>query len=316
MHLNPRSGRWNPGRERPAHHIGIAIAYNVWQYYQVTGDLAYLIDYGAEMLLEIARFWASLADYDEHRGRYAIRGVIGPDEFHSGYPDAPHDGVDNNAYTNVMAVWVILRAFEALDAAAPAEPADLLDRLGLRGDELARWDDVSRRMFVPSTTASSASSRATANWPNWTGHGYRQRYGDIQRLDRILEAEGDDVNRYKASKQADVLMLFYLLSSDELREVLDRLGYQLDPRGDPAAWSTTTSPAPPTGRRCRPVVHAWVLARANRDGRSTSSNRCCARMSPTSRAAPPPRASTSRRWPAASTCCSAVSPDSRYAANA
>ena len=89
LHLNPRSGRWNPDASARAHHIGIAVAYNVWQFYQATGDLAYLIDYGAEMLAEIARFFVSLATYDEERDRYGIRGVIGPDEFHSGYPDAP-----------------------------------------------------------------------------------------------------------------------------------------------------------------------------------------------------------------------------------
>ena len=64
---------------------------------------------------EIARFWVSRTTYDEQHDRYHINGVIGPDEFHSGYPDRPYDGIDNNAYTNVMAVWVILRA--------PAEPA-------------------------------------------------------------------------------------------------------------------------------------------------------------------------------------------------
>jgi len=59
LHLNPRSGRWNPDPSHRAHHIGIAVAYNVWQYYQVTGDLAYLIDYGTEMLAAIARLWDS-----------------------------------------------------------------------------------------------------------------------------------------------------------------------------------------------------------------------------------------------------------------
>jgi alpha,alpha-trehalase len=44
LHLNPRSGRWNPDSSAHAHHIGIAVAYNAWQFYQVTGDLAYLID--------------------------------------------------------------------------------------------------------------------------------------------------------------------------------------------------------------------------------------------------------------------------------
>ena len=118
-------------------------------YYQVTGDLAYLIDYGAEMLAEIARFWVSRATYDQERNRYSIRGVIGPDEFHSGYPDAPYDGIDNNAYTNVMAVWVIMRAFDALSLLPLPNRLDLLEKLGLHNAELAHWDDVSRRMFVP-----------------------------------------------------------------------------------------------------------------------------------------------------------------------
>ena len=78
---------------------------------------------------------------------------------------------------------------------------------------------------------------------------YRNRYGNIQRLDRILEAEDDDVNRYKASKQADALMLLYLLSSDELREVLDRLDYQIRGQNRSRRWSTITWPGHRTGRR-------------------------------------------------------------------
>ena len=79
LHLNPRSGRWNPDASARAHHIGIAVAYSAWKFYQVTGDLAYLIDYGAEMLAEIARFFVSLATYDEereslrHPGRHRAR---------------------------------------------------------------------------------------------------------------------------------------------------------------------------------------------------------------------------------------------------
>ena len=263
LHLNPRSGRWNPDASARAHHIGIAIAYNVWQYYQVTGDLAYLIDYGAEMLLEIARFWVSRADYDENRDRYCISGVIGPDEFHSGYPDAPHDGVDNNAYTNVMAVWVVMRAFEALDLLPLPNRRDLLDRLGLRGDELAHWDDVSRRMFVPFHDGVISQFEGYGELAELDWDAYRKRYGNIQRLDRILEAENDDINRYKASKQADALMLLYLLSSDELREVLDRLGYHLTPEQIPKMvdyYLARTS----HGSTLSAVVHAWVLARANR----------------------------------------------------
>lgn len=264
LHLNPRSGRWNPDPSHRAHHIGIAVAYNVWQFYQATGDLAYLIDYGAEMLVEIARFWVSRTTYDLQRERFCINGVIGPDEFHSGYPDRPFEGIDNNAYTNVMAVWVILRAVEALELLPLANRLDLCERLGLTDVELQRWDHVSRRMFVPfhDSVISQFEGYETLAELDWES--YRQRYGNIQRLDRILEAETDDVNRYKASKQADALMLLYLLSSDELRELLDRLDYRFEPAQIPAMvdyYLARTS----HGSTLSGVVHTWVLARANRE---------------------------------------------------
>ena len=280
LHLNPNSGRWNPDASARAHHIGIAVAYNVWQYYQVTGDLQYLAEYGAEMLAEIARFWVSRAEFDSSKGRYVIRGVIGPDEFHSGYPDRPYDGVDNNAYTNVMAVWVITRALDALDALPLRDRLDLMETLGIRGRELDRWDEVSRRMYVPFHLSPEAGAGAPSGPKSGLSvisqfegyddlleldwHGLRKRYGNIQRLDRILEADNDSVNRYKASKQADVLMLFYLLSADELRELFARMGYRFIPEQIPATvdyYVHRTS----HGSTLSGVVHAWVLARGNRD---------------------------------------------------
>ena len=264
LHLNPRSGRWNPDSSARAHHIGIAVAYSAWKFYQVTGDLAYLIDYGAEMLAEIARFWVSRATYDQERGRYSIRGVIGPDEFHSGYPDAPHDGIDNNAYTNVMAVWVIMRAFDALNLLPLPNRLDLLETLGLHSAELAHWDEVSRRLYVPFHDGVISQFEGYGELAELDWDRYRRHYGNVQRLDRILEAENDDVNRYKASKQADALMLLYLLSATELRELLDRLGYRFMPDQVPKMvdyYLARTS----HGSTLSGVVHTWVLARANRD---------------------------------------------------
>ncbi len=273
LHLNPNSGRWNPDASARAHHIGIAVAYNVWQYYQVTGDLRYLIENGAEMLAEIARFWVSRAEFDEAKGRYVIRGVIGPDEFHSGYPDRPYDGIDNNAYTNVMAVWVIVRALDALDALPLRNRLDLMETLGIDGRELDRWDEVSQRMYVPFHSSPNTGSEpgvevisqfeGYADLAELDWHGLRERYGNIQRLDRILEADNDSVNRYKASKQADALMLFYLLSADELREMFARMGYRFTPEQIPATvdyYLHRTS----HGSTLSGVVHAWVLARGDR----------------------------------------------------
>ncbi|MGQ4600791.1 trehalose-phosphatase [Nocardia sp. R6R-6] len=264
LHLNPLSGRWNPDPSRRAHHIGIAIAYNVWHYYQATGDREFLVECGAELLLEIARFWSSSARYDRERDRYTIRGVIGPDEFHSGYPHAPDAGIDNNAYTNVMAAWVILRAADALAVLAPRARSDLLEKLSVPASEQQHWQDVARRMYVPFhdgviSQFDGYDQLAELDWDR-----YRRRYGNIQRLDRILEAEGDNVNRYRAGKQADVLMLFYLLSADELRELLGHLGYELPGEMIPRTidyYLARTS----HGSTLSALVHAWVLARANRD---------------------------------------------------
>ena len=92
---------------------------------------------------------------------------------------------------------------------------------------------------------------------------YRAQYGDIHRLDRLLEAEGDTANRYKASKQADVLMLFYLFSSEELKEIFDRLGYPFEYETIPRNveyYTRRTSHGSTLSR----VAHSWVLSRADR----------------------------------------------------
>jgi trehalose/maltose hydrolase-like predicted phosphorylase len=106
VHLNPLSGQWDPDHSHNQRHVNAAIFYNVWQYYQATDDREFLRDYGAELMLEIARFWASIAHYNPERDRYEIHGVMGPDEFHERYPGAAEGGLRNNAYTNVMVAWI------------------------------------------------------------------------------------------------------------------------------------------------------------------------------------------------------------------
>ncbi len=123
-------------------HISADIAYAVWQYWQATGDAAFLRDAGAEMLLETARFWASRAAL-ESDGRYHIRNVIGPDEY--------HEGVDDNAFTNVLAQWNLERGLEVaalLRARWPDRWAGLLQRLDLSPEELDVWRDVASRLVI------------------------------------------------------------------------------------------------------------------------------------------------------------------------
>ena len=213
VHLNPQSGRWLPDHSHLQRHVNIAIAYNVWQHYQVTGSMEFLRFTGTEMLVEIARFWASITTWNQAQERYEILGVMGPDEYHDAYPDSEQPGLNNNTYTNVMAVWVLQRALDALELLPPHYRQELVDELTIRDAELERWLDITRKMkvvFHSDGVLTQFEGYEQLREFDWEG--YREKYGNIQRLDRLLEAEGDSTNRYKLAKQADVLMLLFLLS--------------------------------------------------------------------------------------------------------
>ncbi len=267
LHLNPVSGRWLPDNTHRQHHISSTIAYNIWRYHQVTADHEFMHSHGAEMMFEIARFWASIAHFNPAIDRYEITGVMGPDEFHTAYPGADPDtagGIDNNAYTNVMASWVLSHAAELADQLPDPRARRLFERLALDPEEIVQWQQISRRLRVPfhaDGVISQFDGYEELEEFDWAR--YERTYGDIHRLDRILEAEGDSPNRYKASKQADVLMLFYLFSADELTLLFEQLGYPFDHDAIPRTidyYLARTSHGSTLSR----LVHSWVLARSNR----------------------------------------------------
>ena len=260
VHLNPLSGRWEPDLSRNQRHVNAAIFSNIWRYFQTTNDLEFLDRYGAEMMFEITRFWASIAHLNPERERYEIHGVMGPDEFHEKYPDAPEGGLRNNAYTNIMVAWLCDIASQLLTLLPGGRVEALRARLGIGADELALWQDMSRRMFVPfqgDGIISQFEGYDELEELDWDA--YRAKYGNIQRLDRILRAEGKDPNLYKITKQADVVMVFYLFSPGELREIFGRLRYDY---GDDTAirniayYDRRTS----HGSTLSFVTHAGVLA--------------------------------------------------------
>jgi len=226
VHLNPRSGRWQPDMSHNQRHVNAAIFYSIWHYYQATGDSEFMLEYGAEMMLEIARFWSSIARFNPARGRYEIHGVMGPDEFHERYPDADEAGFRNNAYTNVMVAWLSDVAVCVFEMLPERRRESLRAKIGLTDDEVEPWRDMSRRMYVPfhdDGIISQFEGYEELKELDWDV--YREKYGNIQRLDRILSAEGDDADRYKLAKQADTVLLFFLFRDEELRQIFERLGY-------------------------------------------------------------------------------------------
>ncbi|WP_329030135.1 glycoside hydrolase family 65 protein [Streptomyces sp. NBC_01423] len=261
LHLNPRSGRWLPDRSRLQRHVGSAVAYNVWRYAQTTGDRGFLHAAGAEILLEVAQYWAGAAVFDPELSRYRVRGVVGPDEYHDAYPGAARPGIDDNAYTNATAAWVLARGLDLLGELPAARRAELRDNLSLGDEELLRWDDVSRRLHIPFHQGVISQFEGYGDLAELDWETYRTRYGDIRRLDRILEAEGDTVNRYQASKQADTLMLGYLFRPHELRTLFDRLGVDLDED----TWAATVAyhlRRTSHGSTLSSLVHGWLTTRA------------------------------------------------------
>ena len=225
---NPLSDRWMPDHTDLQRHIGVAVAYNVWQYVVTTGDRQFLADYGAEMFLEIARFWASIARYDSEDDRYDICGVAGPDEYHTQYPDREDLGIDNNTYTNVMAVWVLQHAPRILEQLPSARRQALQQTLGLDEAELTHWNEVSHRMRIVFQDDGHLSQFVGyERLKEFDLDAFRKQHGS-QRLDRVLEAQHDTVNRYQVTKQADTALLLYLFTPTELNALFERLGYSVD----------------------------------------------------------------------------------------
>jgi trehalose/maltose hydrolase-like predicted phosphorylase len=259
VHLNPLSGRWDPDLSHNQRHVNAAIFYNVWRYFEATDDLEFLRDYGAELMLEIARFWASIARLDPRSGRYEIHGVMGPDEFHERYPGVAEAGLRNNAYTNAMVAWIAATAPKVLDLLPPSRRTALCRRLRVDDDELKVWADMSRRMYIPFHEGVISQFEGYADLIELDWDHYRATYGNIQRLERILRAEGKDPNAYKLAKQADAVMLFFLFDNDELRTIFERLGYRCDPdlaRRTIDYYDRRTS----HGSTLSFVAHAGVLA--------------------------------------------------------
>jgi trehalose/maltose hydrolase-like predicted phosphorylase len=260
VHLNPRSGVWEPDLSQNQRHVNAAIFYNIWHYFQATADSDFLLEYGAEMMLEIARFWASIAHFNPERERYEIHGVMGPDEFHEKYPGSEEGGLHNNAYTNVMVAWISEISVALLEMLPERRKEFLRSQIGLTDEEVERWRDMSTRMFVPfhdDGIISQFEGYEKLEELDWDA--YRKQYGNIQRLDRILRAAGEDPDRYKLAKQADALLLFFLFREDELGQIFERLGYPYRAdtlRKNLAYYDQRTS----HGSTLSFVAHAGILA--------------------------------------------------------
>ena len=229
VHLNPLTGDWGDDYSSLQRHVSLAIAYNIWEYYHITDDLEVVEKQGAEMFLEICRFWASKAKMNKETGRYSIAGVMGPDEFHEQYHGATEGGLRDNAYTNIMVAWAFDKAFDLLENLGGSAKA-IQQKINLNEEELNQWKEISQKLNVVISEEgiiSQYDGYFDLKELDWDG--YKKKYDNIYRLDRILKAEGKSADEYKVAKQADTLMTFYNLDDEEVRNILQKMGYAMKP---------------------------------------------------------------------------------------
>ncbi|MCT7949590.1 beta-phosphoglucomutase [Ancylothrix sp. C2] len=217
-------------------HITSDVAYALWHYWQITGDNQWMCNYGAEILLDTAVFWGSRVE-ERHSSdgvRYQITDVIGPDEY--------HDRVDNNAFTNRMVQWHLEKALSVLDWLKQHDPekaAELNDRLDLNSHRLARWQDIIDRMWVSYNpqTGLIEQHEGFFKLEDIDLAAMEPRTKSVQAL---LGIEGAAATQ--TLKQADVLMLMYLLRERFERSVVEANWDYYNPRTD-HTFGSSLSPA-------------------------------------------------------------------------
>ncbi|MDQ2655884.1 MAG: glycoside hydrolase family 65 protein, partial [Bacteroidota bacterium] len=126
-------------------HRNGAIAYAIFDYIRYTGDEQYLTEYGLEVLIAIARFWAQRINWSSHRNKYVMLGVTGPNEY--------ENNVNNNWYTNTIAVWTLKYAQHAIDF-VKKDNATRFQEISKKASfseetEVAKWKEIADKMYFP-----------------------------------------------------------------------------------------------------------------------------------------------------------------------
>ncbi len=152
---------------------------------------------------------------------------MGPDEFHEKYPGSKEGGLKDNTYTNLMVVWTLTKAFDLIKRIDKSSLSAIKSKINLSEEELGKWKEIMSNMniIVENDILSQYDGYFKLKELDWDY--YREKYGNIYRMDRLLKAEGKSADDYKVAKQADTLQTFYNLDEVNVTEMMKDLGYQL-----------------------------------------------------------------------------------------
>ncbi|KRK92729.1 Trehalose 6-phosphate phosphorylase [Companilactobacillus futsaii JCM 17355] len=227
VHLNPLTKKWDPDNSRKQRHVSLAIAYNIWNYYNLTENEEFMKKYGLEMLLQIAKFWIDMSKYDEKTAKYSIENVMGPDEFHEGYPKKDDGGLKNNAYTNIMVSWLFKQITKMLHTQPIDSIKDNLERTDFNPDYLEKMNSIRHNLKLDFQDDILGQFEGYFDLKELDFDKYRQQYGNISRMDRILKAHNDSPDNYKVAKQADTLMALFNIRESDFLDIMKDLNYPI-----------------------------------------------------------------------------------------
>lgn len=224
-------------------HVTADVAYAVWRYWDATLDQDFILNYGAEILLETARFWVSRV---KMRGQlFHIEGVVGPDEYHF--------DVHDNWFTNWMARFNLEKAAYAWDWMKQNHPdrfKELAKQLALGNEELSSWAETGAHIYMPKADSQGRIEqfRGFFDLKRVEVPEYERNRPPISRL-----LHWDEINRAQLVKQADVLMVPFLFPDACSLETIKANYHYYEPITD-------------HGSSLSPCVHAAVAARAGLKG--------------------------------------------------
>lgn len=192
-------------------HITADVAFGAWQYYACTGDQDFMDRYGYELILDCAKFWNSRLESGDD-GLLHINDVVGPDEY--------KEHVNDNAFTNYMARWTILKGVEYSRLLKEKNPElyETLDRkLGLT-ESTDQWDKNADRIYLTRPNDDNVlpqdSTYLGLKDIDLSKYKNQAHVGGIYK-----DFNQDQINEIQVSKQADVMILFYLLEEQFAHEV-------------------------------------------------------------------------------------------------
>jgi len=194
-------------------HITSDITFAIWQYYMVTNDEDFMEKYGYEIMFDTAIFWASRLERDEIKQRYHINEVIGPDEY--------KEHVDNDAFTNWLAYWTIETAinyYNKLKESNSEVIRKLESKLSLQ-NAMENWTTKLPKIYLPEprdldNVIPQNDTFLSLEDIDLTKYKNQEHIGSM-----FKDYNLDQVNKIQVVKQADVVMLLYLLEHKFSKEV-------------------------------------------------------------------------------------------------